>query len=279
MNKDLIMKTDILDIIFEKRNKSYGAYDLRKYYPGRLKLALGFMFATAATFSAFTLMPEKEHDLTIITCPIADTKLIEIKPQPKEAEKKIQEVLKPKEQTVANKTPVTQKAFTNNLKIVANNVKTDSIVTIRPEDNTGTTTIIIPTSGPFLVQPTKTESVGGGKKPTVIIDKTTPMDGDAVEVLPSYPGGMDALRKFLKKNLQSPTDMENGETVNVRVKFVVDYTGKLKSFVTVLDGGKAYNEEVIRVLKKMPDWIPGKTRGENVSVYYVIPVKFTGPTD
>ena len=102
------------------------------------------------------------------------------------------------------------------------------------------------------------------------------MDGDAVEVLPSYPGGMDALRKFLEKNLQTPTEMENGETVSVRVKFVVDYTGKLKSFVTVLDGGEAYNKEVIRVLKKMPDWVPGKTRGENVSVYYIIPVKFTG---
>ena len=44
MNKNLILKTDILDIIFEKRNKAYGAYDLRKFYPGRLKLALGFMF-------------------------------------------------------------------------------------------------------------------------------------------------------------------------------------------------------------------------------------------
>ena len=102
------------------------------------------------------------------------------------------------------------------------------------------------------------------------------MDGDAVDVLPAYPGGMDAFRKFLEKNLQTPGEMENGETVSVRVKFVVDYTGKLKSFITVQDGGEAYNKEVVRVLKKMPDWIPGKTKGENVSVYYVIPVKFTG---
>ena len=101
------------------------------------------------------------------------------------------------------------------------------------------------------------------------------MDGDEVDVLPSYPGGMDALRKFLEKNLQTPTEMEADETVTVRVKFVVDYTGKLKSFVTVLDGGEAYNKEVVRVLRKMPDWVPGKTRGENVSVYYIIPVKFT----
>ena len=99
-------------------------------------------------------------------------------------------------------------------------------------------------------------------------------EGDAVDVLPSYPGGMDALRKFLEKNLHTPDELENGETVNVRVKFVVDYTGKLQSFVTVLDGGDAYNKEVVRVLKKMPNWIPGKANGENVPVYFTIPVKF-----
>jgi protein TonB len=100
------------------------------------------------------------------------------------------------------------------------------------------------------------------------------MNGEAVDVLPSYPGGMDALRKFLQKNLQTPDELEGGKTVSVRVKFVVDYTGKLKSFETVKNGNDIYNNEVVRVLKKMPDWIPGKTKGENVSVYYVIPVKF-----
>ena len=55
---------------------------------------------------------------------------------------------------------------------------------------------------------------------------------------------------------------------------MVGYDGVLKGFETVEDGGKAFNQEVIRVLKKMPTWIPGKTSGENVSVYYTIPVKF-----
>ena len=71
-------------------------------------------------------------------------------------------------------------------------------------------------------------------------------------------------------------EMENGETVMVKIKFIVGYDGVLKGFETVQDGGAAFNEEVIRVLKKMPQWIPGKTKGENVSVYNMIPVKFTG---
>jgi periplasmic protein TonB len=86
---------------------------------------------------------------------------------------------------------------------------------------------------------------------------------------------MEALRNFLQKNLQNPEDIEEGGMVSVKIKFVVGYDGTLKSFETVEDGGAAFNNEVIRVLKKMKPWNPGKTRGENVSVYYTIPVKFT----
>ena len=82
------------------------------------------------------------------------------------------------------------------------------------------------------------------------------------------------IRSLTIPRLQTPDELEGGQSVSVRVKFVVDYTGKLKSFVTVQDGGDAYNNEVVRVLRKMPDWVPGKTKGENVSVYYVIPVRF-----
>ena len=158
---------------------------------------------------------------------------------------------------------------------MANNVKTDTIVTIQPNDEISTKTFIATNPGAPAVEPANVEPGGSGReKATPAIDKTAPMDGDAVDVLPSYPGGMDALRKFLQKHLQTPDELEGGQSVSVRVKFVVDYTGKLKSFVTVQDGGDAYNNEVVRVLRKMPDWVPGKTKGENVSVYYVIPVRF-----
>jgi protein TonB len=273
MNKNLILKTDILDIIFEKRNKLYGAYDLRKFYQHRLKLALAMMFITAVVFSGFTLIPDKSKIAAPVYTP-PEPLFKEVDMTPKDPEKK-PELPKPETKPLAKATPINQKIFTSHIVIVPKGIKTDSITTLLPTDVIGPKTIVDASPGPFLVTPVKTEP-GGGEKPVVTIDKNVPMDGDAVEVLPSYPGGMDALRKFLEKNLQTPTDMENGQTVSVRVKFVVDYTGKLKSFVTVLDGGEAYNKEVIRVLKKMPDWVPGKTKGENVSVYYIIPVKFTG---
>lgn len=279
MNKDLILKTDILDIIFEKRNKAYGAYDLRKFYPGRLKLALGLMFAAAAAFSAFSLLPEKRNGIATAVFIKDEPRFIHVdetpKDKPKKQEMKKPDVVKPKTKPAV----VNQSQYISKITIVDKTVRTDSIRTLQPKDLIAATTITNAGSGPILITPVKTEPAGGVEKPVAVIDKTAPMDADGVEVLPAYPGGMDALRKFLEKNLQTPEEMESGETVSVRVKFVVDYTGKLKSFVTVLDGGRAFNNEVIRVLKKMPDWIPGKARGENVSVYYVIPVKFTGQTD
>lgn len=267
----MIMKSDVLDIIFEKRNKSYGAYSLRKFYPDRLKLALGFVFLAAIAFSAFAFIPKKENVVFAKPYTFKEIEIKKVEDKPKEPEKK-QEVVKT-EKPVAKATPVQQKQYTNNVKVVPNNVKTDTVVTLLPTDVIGTKTIVTTMPGvpPVVVLVTEPGN-GGGDKTPVAIDKTSPMEGDAVEVLPAYPGGMDALRKFLQKHLETPDELQSGETVSVRVKFVVDYTGKLKSFETVKSD--AYNNEVVRVLKKMPDWIPGKTKGENVSVYYVIPVKF-----
>lgn len=92
--------------------------------------------------------------------------------------------------------------------------------------------------------------------------------------MPSYPGGMNALRKFLVRNLENPKDMKEGEVANVKLKFMVGYNGELQSFETLQDGGNEFNREVMRVLKKMPNWAPGKSKGQNVSVFYTIPIKF-----
>ena len=274
MNKNFILKADILDIIFEKRNKDYGAYNLRKFYPSRLKLALGFMFIIAITFSAFTLLPDKRKMVATLIYDIPEPNIKKIEDKPKEQEKKT-EVKKSETKRETKPTPVAEKKFISNPVVVDDNVKTDSIVNLLPEDKIGTTTVVTTTTSPVLVTPVKTEPGNGDLVLTTPkTDITTPRNGDAVDVLPSYPGGMEALKKFLEKHLQTPDELQAGETVSVRVKFVVGYNGKLQSFATVLDGGDAYNKEVVRVLKKMPDWTPGKAKGENVPVYYTIPVKF-----
>lgn len=270
MNKELIMKSDVLDIIFENRNKTYGAYSLRKLYPNRLRAALSFMLLACLVFSAITFFPSKKIMLPVVPYSI-ETELARVKEESKKQEVK-QETVKPQK----NETPVAQKRFVGHPLIVPNNVITDTIQTINENDKIGDKTVVTTNSGPATVQPVTTGNTGSVETPSPIIDKTQPLDQAAVDVLPSYPGGMEALRRFLQRNLNNPEEMEEGAAVSVKVTFVVGYEGKLQGFKVTEDGGEVFNKEVIRVLKKMPDWIPGKAKGENVSVYYTIPVKFTG---
>ena len=271
MNKELIMKSDVLDILFENRNKTYGAYILRKFYGDRLKKALGIIMTIAIVFSALTFLIKKETILNARIFDIPDTKLPTVKDDIKEPVKK-QETTKAEAKT----TPVNQKIYTNNILVVPKNDKSDTIQTLLPTDVIGKVNIVNANPGTVVVQPVKTDKDEPAGVVTPKFDKTIPRDLNSVDVLPSYPGGMDALRKFLQRNLNNPKEMEEGESVSVKVNFVIGYNGKLQHFVTVQDGGEEFNKEVIRVLKKMPDWIPGKAKGENVSVYYTIPVKFTG---
>jgi periplasmic protein TonB len=269
MNKELIMKTDVIDILFENRNKAYGAYDLRKHYAERLNKAFVIMMTIAASFAALTFLLKKTGVVNVITFSIPQETIIPTaKENIKEPEVKPTPVKQKQQMTIAAQTKFTKP------EVVENTVKTDVIDNIKENVAIGNTTIDLPGAGPAKVQP----EVSGTGDVVVPVppkpNKSEPLEGNTVDVLPAYPGGMDALRKFLEKHLQNPRDMEEGELVSVRIKFVVGYDGKLQSFVTVLDGGAEFNKEVIRVLKKMPDWIPGKAKGENVSVYYTIPVKF-----
>ncbi len=267
MDKELLLKSDILDIIFEKRNKAYGAYDLRKHYGDRLLRSVGTMLAIVLVLSAFTFLPKKNKvtrdngDIVFRTYTIPEPKENKKEPEkPKTPEKPVAQ--KPA-QAVFNK-PVIVDAKTST-SILPSNLDSVAI---------GSTTTSAPTgTGPAVVTPA---GQGNNNEPVTavkpVMDKTIPIANP--DVMPSYPGGWDALKKFLERNLRNPKDMDEGEVVSVKVKFVVGYDGKLQSFVTAKEADEEYYKEVIRVLKKMPEWIPGQANGENISVYYTIPVKF-----
>ena len=267
MNKELIMKSDVLDILFENRNKSYGAYQLRKFYTNRLFKALGIMLTIVVVLSAFTFLPKKRETLMATIFEIPPTVLA----NPKEPQKKPE---MPKEPAKAIQPD--QKRSTGIPDIVADRFVKDSVKTLKPSDVIRTVTITHPGNGgpgpvtPGIIGGGAIDPLSGGVKTTV--DNNTPVN--TADIMPGYPGGMEALRRFLQKNLNNPKDMEQGELVSVKIKFVVGYNGKLKGFETIEDGGPEFNNEVIRVLKKMPEWIPGRTNGETVSVYYTLPVKF-----
>jgi protein TonB len=103
---------------------------------------------------------------------------------------------------------------------------------------------------------------------------------DIAEFMPEFPGGIEALHRFLSKNLRMPReDLDPGSTVRVLVKFVVDKDGSISGIELMQSGGNDFDDEVKRVMKKMPHWKPGKQNGRSIAVYYTLPVIFQAPAD
>ena len=272
MKADAILQSDVLDIIFDRRNKSYGAYTLRRFYNKRLYKALGATFTIAAALLTTAILMETKKEK--ISTPDIVTRVFSIPPA-KPAAKEIKPVTVPqKPKALAPVSP--SQTFVAKVSIIDDNRNAtkladnlDSLEIASETNNAGK-----PEGNIIHVEPgTGSGGTGGtGTEPPKPVDKITPRT--TADVMPAFPGGEQALLKFLQRNLQNPKDLEEGEEVLVRVSFVVGYDGTLKSFDVLQDGGAPFNNEVIRVLKKMPAWTPGKSAGENVSVYYSLPVKF-----
>jgi len=98
-----------------------------------------------------------------------------------------------------------------------------------------------------------------------------------VETMPEFPGGQQALFKFLSDNMKYPViAQENGIQGTVVCQFVVNKDGSIVDVEAVRNtsGDPSLEKEAIRVIKAMPKWSPGKQRGKAVRVKYTVPVRF-----
>lgn len=96
-----------------------------------------------------------------------------------------------------------------------------------------------------------------------------------VETMPSFPGGDQALFKFLGENVKYPViAQENGIQGRVICQFVVNRDGSIVDVEVVRPVDPSLDKEAIRVIKSMPNWSPGKQRGKSVRVKYTLPVNF-----
>ena len=267
MNSEVIMKSDVLDILFEKRNKDYGAYTLRKFYNARLLKSMGIMMLAVIAFSAFTFLPDADNKQELYI--IQDPGFGQVPPPAKPPEEK------PKVEKPSIVKPVSSAKLLSKILIVDNKDSSDLLFDLKDLAIGSNTNIILEGGNPIIGGGGDSDDIAVNVKPAApLINNIIPLENP--EIMPSYPGGTEALRKFLERNLSNPRDLESGEMISVKIKAVVGYDGKLKNFELVQDGGNEFNNEVIRVLKKMPAWLPGKSKGQNVSVYYTIPVKFIG---
>jgi len=105
-------------------------------------------------------------------------------------------------------------------------------------------------------------------------------DGTVVYLIPdtiaSFPGGVEEMHKFIRQNLKYPAIyMEAGIQGTVYLKMIIRENGEITNVVVVRSIDKWLDEEAIRVVRLMPNFIPAKVRGENVASYFIMPVRFT----
>jgi len=117
----------------------------------------------------------------------------------------------------------------------------------------------------------------------VIIEKLTLLSSEnkdsifmVVAKMPKFPGGIDSLTSFINKNLGWPVrGGEHWRGRGVTVQFVIEKTGKISN-IEVVCGlmSSAFDQEAMRVIKLMPNWIPGEHRGEKIRVRHILTVYF-----
>lgn len=96
-----------------------------------------------------------------------------------------------------------------------------------------------------------------------------------VEEMPEFPGGENAMRKFIADNVKYPESAKKeGISGKVYVSFVISKDGEVKDAKVVRGVNSALDEEALRVINSMPDWTPGKQRGKKVDVQFTLPINF-----
>lgn len=262
MTSQQILQSDVLDILFENRNKTYGAYDLRKTYNMRLWKALGgtllsvlalLFFGNTSSTKDTIEKPDTEYIVREVKVPE------EKKPEPPKERLQAQ----PPQQT---KTDV----YENKIKVVEQTIETIATQDQLRDAAFGDKKI----EGPSITtmqQPPLPPSTGNGN----VQEEKTKEEPPLPNRQPQFPGGVDAWRNFLSRYLQAPQDLEAGEKRTVIVRFWVDEEGAVTNFQVMQSAGSAFDNEVIRVLKKMPKWLPAIQNGRPVAISFTQPVTFT----
>jgi protein TonB len=269
MEANKILSADVLDLLFENRNKDYGAYQLRKTYNKRITKALLItgsvaLLALLGSFLANKINANsnkvKKTEVNLIDIKQEEEKKIEPPPPPPPVEPPKVEmkqftppVIKKDEEVKQEEKPPEQEE----LKDVKIDVQNQEGV----KDEAPTVTNI--DEGKQVVEEKKDEDENK------IFEK--------VEIEASFPGGIPAWRKYLEKNLNAQVATDNGApagTYTVNVRFVVDKEGNISDVRALTSHGFGIEEEAVKVIKRGPKWNPGNQNGRSVNSYHTQPITF-----
>jgi protein TonB len=254
-----ILKNQWIEIVFEGRNKLYGAYELRKTNrkTSMRALIIGsiiFSLAISAPLIASLIPDASDADEN------RDIKITTVKLPPKKEE--VKENLPPPPPPPPK---VDQVKFVKPVVAKADEVTEEppKIVEIK-DKKLGAETIKGDPDAELTVEP-----VGTGPA-EVIAEDTSVHSLAGIEVKPDYPGGMAKFYEYVGKTYVAPD--EEGLKGKVYVTFVVEKDGSLTDIKVIRDIGYGTGKEAVRVLNKCPRWNPGEQNGKKVRVLYSLPI-------
>jgi periplasmic protein TonB len=261
MEQNKILSADVLDIIFDGRNKEYGAYDLRKTYQRRLMIAVGATIAICLIIFLVTILssfvaPKKQTQILVQDVQLANVQE-EKKPEeppppppPKQEPPKVEitkftppKIVKDEEVKPEEKPPEQEKLEDTKIGTINQEGEKTDVVAPPVEQSTG--------------------QVEAPKAQAEDYDK----EFKTVQIEAKFPGGAGAWQKYLERNLNSNVPVDNGAppgNYTVIVSFLVDKSGNISEVQSLNDPGYGTAGEAVRVIKKGPAWTPAVQNGRNV---------------
>lgn len=272
MEANKILQADILDIIFEGKNKSYGAYELRKTYNSRLTKALfitgSFLLLIFLGTVAANYINKKisKDNIDVLDTQMAEIKKDEPPPPPP-----------PPPPPVPPPPPeIKQVQFTPPKVVKDEEVKPDEkIEEIKEEAAISTKTVESDNTVQIVQAPVEDKGTQVVEVPKVEDDEGKVFN--KVEVEAAFPGGEGAWRRYLEKNLDPNAPIDNGApqgTYQVIIKFIVSKDGSISDVQAETKYGYGMEAEALKIIKKGPKWTPALQNGRHVNAYRRQPITF-----
>lgn len=264
------------DLLFENRNKEYGAYVLR-HQTGNRNLAsiLAILVFVAAIVSLLVIKNEYDRYVAKHTVVVYDQGMVTSNLKNEAPEVKRSEPIRREniEEVVEN--------VKKSIKFTAPVIKKDDEVD--PKDEMRTQDEIMKSKVSISVFDVLNGSEDGEvlkAKQMLVTEPVKPKEEETkiftvVEQMPSFPGGEAALMQYLSKNIKYPPFAEeNNIQGRVICTFVVERDGSVSDIRIARSVDPSLDKEAIRVVSGMPRWIPGRQNGQMVRVKYTLPVTF-----
>ncbi len=283
MGKDVDLSSrEWCDLVFEGKNKDFGAYEMRttstkRHNKAVLYTIIGAILVVAAAVS-IAKVQEYLAERRLAEMAEQEEVLIDMEQNEEPEEEEQQKLEQPKPEVLPEE-------VLNTVKVTELRIVEDEKV--RAEDEIKTQDELKETTTAFGQKDndkgTEDRNVTRTLKDEVVVEKKVEVKEEkkpeeifrSVEQPPAFPGGDAALMKYLSSHIQYPTmAQENNIQGKVVVQFVVEKDGHVGDVKVVRSVDKDLDREAVRVCKSLPKFTPGRQNGQAVRVWYTLPVNF-----